>query len=163
MVFLLLEVITMDNQELQELVRRLSLENFQRPFLHQAYFNPRLRSTGGRYLLQSHNIEINPKAYELYGLKEIQGIVLHELCHYHLHIEGKGYQHRDKDFRELLRKVDAPRFCAVLHVPKATVKKQRRRYKYTCVNCHQLYIRKIKMNVEKYCCSKCLGKLKLVE
>ena len=96
-------------------------------------------------------------------MEEIQGIVLHELCHYHLHIEGKGYQHRDKDFRELLRKVDAPRFCAVLHVPKATVKKQRRRYTYTCVNCHQLYIRKIKMNVEKYCCSKCLGKLKLLE
>ena len=122
----------MDNQELQELVRRLSLENFQRPFLHQAYFNPRLRSTGGRYLLQSHNIEINPKAYELYGLKEIQGIVLHELCHYHLHIEGKGYQHRDKDFRELLRKVDAPRFCAVLHVPKATVKTTTTLYIYLC-------------------------------
>lgn len=87
----------MDNQELQELVRRLSLKSFQRPFLHQAYFNARLRSTGGRYLLQSHNIEINPKAYELYGLEEVQGIILHELCHYHLHIEGKGYQHRDKD------------------------------------------------------------------
>ena len=40
----------MDNQELQELVRRLSLKSFQRPFLHQAYFNARLRSTGGRYL-----------------------------------------------------------------------------------------------------------------
>ena len=111
MVFLLLEVITLDNLELQELVRRLSLESFQKPFLHQAYFNARLRSTGGRYLLQSHNIEVNPKAYELYGLEEIHGIVLHELCHYHLHIEGKGYQHRDKDFRELLKKVDAPDFA----------------------------------------------------
>ncbi len=153
----------MDNQELQELVRRLSLKSFQRPFLHQAYFNARLRSTGGRYLLQSHNIEINPKAYELYGLEEVQGIILHELCHYHLHIEGKGYQHRDKDFRELLRKVDAPLDFAQFYIPLKLQLKHRRRYTYTCVNCHQLYVRKIKMNVEKYCCSKCLGKLKLVE
>jgi len=161
-VFLLLEVIKLDNEELQQLVCRISLESFQKPFIHKAYFNGRLRSTGGRYLLQSHNIEINPKAFELYGIKEIQGIVLHELCHYHLHIEGKGYQHRDKEFRELLKKVKAPRFCSALHTSKPSIKKQRR-YTYTCVNCQQLYIRKIKMNVEKYCCSKCLGKLELLK
>lgn len=153
----------MDNEELQQLVLRLSLESFQKPFQHKAYFNARLRSTGGRYLLQSHNIEINPKAYELYGIKEIEGIVMHELCHYHLHIEGKGYQHRDQDFRELLKKVNAPRFCSVLQPPKASASKYSRRYTYTCVNCQQLYVRKIKMNVEKYCCSKCLGRLKLLE
>ncbi|MDM5250544.1 MULTISPECIES: SprT family protein [unclassified Lysinibacillus] len=153
----------MNNEELQKLVSRISLESFQKSFMHQAYFNPRLRSTGGRYLLQSHNIEINPKACELYGISEVEGIVRHELCHYHLHLEGKGYQHRDKDFRELLKKVGAPRFCSTLQIPKTTQKKQRRLYTYTCVKCQQIYVRKIRMNVEKYCCSKCLGRLKLVE
>lgn len=153
----------MNNEELQKLVSRISLESFHKPFMHLAYFNARLRSTGGRYLLQSHNIEINPKAYELYGLEELKGIVRHELCHYHLHLEGKGYQHRDKDFRELLKKVNAPRFCSTLQTPNILRKKQRRFYTYSCVKCQQIYVRKIRMNVEKYCCSKCLGRLELQE
>ncbi len=74
-------------------------------------FNSRLRTTGGRYLLNTHNIELNYRYYEMYGKEELVGIVKHELCHYHLHIAGRGYKHRDKDFRELLKAVDAPRFC----------------------------------------------------
>ena len=38
-------------------------------------------------------------------------IILHELCHYHLHISGKGYQHKDQDFKRLSQQVGAPRFC----------------------------------------------------
>ncbi|GLC89391.1 SprT family protein [Lysinibacillus piscis] len=150
----------MNNEELQQLVCQISLESFQKPFVHQATFNMRLRSTGGRYLLQSHNIEINPKALELHGLGEIEGIVRHELCHYHLHLEGKGYQHRDQDFRALLKKVNAPRFCSNL---KAIHTKKRTMYTYKCAKCQQMYIRKIRMNIEKYCCSRCLGRLKLME
>ncbi|MGN4123962.1 SprT family protein [Lysinibacillus sphaericus] len=153
----------MNNEELQLLVNRISLESFHKPFLHQAYFNARLRSTGGRYLLQSHHIEINPKAFELYGVSEVEGIVRHELCHYHLHLEGKGYQHRDKDFRELLKKVDAPRFCSTLQTSTTMRKRQYSPYTYTCVKCQQLYIRKIRVNVKKYCCGKCAGPLKLIE
>ena len=163
MVFLLLEVMKLNNEELQQLVIRMSLERFHKPFMHRAYFNSRLRTTGGRYLLQSHHIEINPKAFEIYGIKEIEGIILHELCHYHLHIEGKGYQHRDKDFRDLLKKVNAPRFCSVLQQPVSRSKKQRPDYIYACIKCHQIYVRKIRLNVKKYCCSKCLGQLKLIK
>lgn len=162
-VFLLIEVIFMNNEELQQLVSRISLESFHKPFLHQAYFNPRLRSTGGRYLLQSHHIEVNPKAFEMYGIEEVEGIVRHELCHYHLHIEGRGYQHRDKDFRDLLKKVNAPRFCSTLQTPKVRNKKQRLLYTYRCVKCQQLYVRKIRLNIKEYCCSKCLGALELVK
>ena len=163
MVFLLLEVIVMNNEDLQQLVSRISIGSFGKPFLHKAYFNPRLRSTGGRYLLQSHNIEINPKAYEMYGIGEVEGIILHELCHYHLHLEGKGYQHRDRDFRNLLKEVNAPRFCSTLQVTKPRNKKQHKIYTYTCLKCSHTYVRKIRLNVKKYCCSKCLGTLKLVE
>lgn len=147
----------MTDQQLQELVAQSSVEHFGKPFMHQAYFNKRLKTTGGRYLLQSHNIEINPKAFELYGIEEIDGIIRHELCHYHLHIEGKGYQHRDADFRQLLKVVNAPRFCS--HLQQSTRRKNTSKYTYACVKCGQLYVRKIRLNTARYCCSKCHGQL----
>lgn len=91
----------MNNDKLQRMVENLSEEKFGRTFRHCAYFNKRLRTTGGRYLLKSHDIEINPKQYEHYGEDAIVKIILHELCHYHLHIAGKGYQHKDQDFKRL--------------------------------------------------------------
>ncbi|WP_102693756.1 SprT family protein [Rummeliibacillus pycnus] len=150
----------MKDCDLQQLVSDISERVFQKPFRHQAYFNKRLRTTGGRYLLQSHNIEINPKAYEKYGLKEVEGIIRHELCHYHLHLEGKGYQHRDTDFRILLKKTNAPRFCSNLDQGNRR-RRSLKQYTYVCVNCGTIYQRKIRLNTARYCCSKCLGKLKI--
>ncbi|MGM9966336.1 MULTISPECIES: SprT family protein [unclassified Rummeliibacillus] len=149
----------MTDQELYQLVCKISEDVFHKPFLHQAYFNKRLRTTGGRYLLKSHNIEVNPQAYKQYGLKEIEGIIRHELCHYHLHIEGKGYQHRDADFRILLKQANAPRFCSNLR--KENNRSSSKKYTYICLKCGTQYVRKIRMNTDKYCCSKCLGRLKL--
>ncbi|MEB4843828.1 SprT family protein, partial [Paenibacillus jamilae] len=82
-----------DEQEIQRLVEEVSLQYFEMPFLHKAVFNNRLRTTGGRYLLKSHNIELNYRYYEVYGEEELVGIIKHELCHYHLHIAGRGYKH----------------------------------------------------------------------
>lgn len=148
----------MTDLELQKMVEELSEKYFNKPFLHKASFNSRLRTTGGRYLLQSHNIELNRKSYEKFGIKELEGIILHELCHYHLHIEGKGYKHRDKDFRELLKRVGAPRYCSTIEEKKKGVT-----YIYTCNQCGQKYYRKRKINLSKYCCGKCFGKLKLTK
>lgn len=44
---------------LQKLVETTSLDHFNQPFKHKAYFNSRLRTTGGRYVLSTHHIEIN--------------------------------------------------------------------------------------------------------
>ena len=92
----------MTNAELQQLVERISIQSFQKPFQHKAYFNPRLRTTGGRYMLGSHDIDINRRYLDEHGMEELIGIIKHELCHYHLHIEGKGYKHGDHDFKCLL-------------------------------------------------------------
>ena len=54
----------MNDQELQNLVEEISWEFFNKPFHHQAIFNSRLKTTGGRYLLDSHNIEMNKKYYD---------------------------------------------------------------------------------------------------
>ncbi|MBM7649386.1 SprT-like protein [Bacillus ectoiniformans] len=151
----------MDNVRLQQLTEQLSADLFGRPFLHQAFFNNRLKTTGGRYMLESHNIEINIKYYDEYGLEELKGIIKHELCHYHLHIEGKGYKHRDRDFKELMKKVDAPRYCTPL--VKSRSSKQIRVLIYRCKNCEAVYSRRRKVNTEKYVCGKCKGKLKFIE
>lgn len=150
----------MTEEQLQQLVEQLSIENFAIPFTHRAYFNHRLKTTGGRYLLASHDIEINKKLYEHFGIQELRGIILHELCHYHLHIRGLGYKHRDKDFRELLKKVGAPRFCNTIEGKK---RNNFTLHVYKCVQCGQLYNRKRRIDVTKYCCSKCNGKIVFVQ
>ena len=149
----------MTEVNIQQLVEKLSLEKFKQPFLHKAYFNKRLKSTGGRYMLATHNIELNYKHYEQFGEQELIGIILHELCHYHLHIQGKGYKHRDKDFRELLKAVGAPRFCSVLPPEN---KRTIITHTYQCISCGLLYKRKKRINLNKYRCGKCKGTLKLV-
>ncbi len=150
----------MTDEQLQQLVEELSLNSFGWPFLHRAYFNKRLKTTGGRYLLRSHNIELNKKSYEVFGIEELRGIILHELCHYHLHIRGMGYKHRDQDFKMLLKKVGAPRYCSSVN---ETSQKQLNIHTYRCQQCGQTYKRKRKMNVKKYCCSKCSGAIHYVD
>ena len=148
----------MENHQLQLLVEKISISFFGKPFRHLAIFNPKLRSTGGRYLLGTHNIEINKKYLVQLGEDELIGIIKHELCHYHLHLEGKGHQHRDQDFKRLLKKVGAPRYCNQL--PEAPKKRTAKRILlYECSRCHLQYKRKRSINTSRYVCGKCRGKL----
>ncbi|MCM3125648.1 MULTISPECIES: SprT family protein [unclassified Mesobacillus] len=149
----------MTDQELQNLVSKISDDYFRKPFRHKAFFNSRLRTTGGRYMLNSHNIEINKKYFEQLGEGELIGIIKHELCHYHLHLEGKGYKHRDNDFRKLLKQVDAPRFCSTLPEEKKRKSKSQKFLIYQCSKCKLDYRRKRSINTSKYVCGKCRGKL----
>lgn len=147
----------MNDNEVNELVKKISLEFFGRPFIHNASFNYRLRSTGGRYLLYNHNIELNKKAFDIYGIEELIDIIKHELCHYHLHIQGEGYKHRDMSFKKLLNDVNGTRYSKIL------VKNKRTPYLYKiiCKNCNQIYYRKRKINIKERRCGKCFGALKL--
>ena len=131
----------MTNEELQAWVQALSQTAFSMEFSHRAYFNARLRTTGGRYRLADHNIEINPKMLG-YGKEVVAGIIKHELCHYHLH------------FKRLLAKVGGSRYAPA--APK------QRKYHYQCTNCQQDYFRQRLVNTDKYVCSKCHGRLALV-
>lgn len=149
----------MDQDTLQALVEQISIESFQIPFKHSARFNPRLKTTGGRYLTKSHDIELNPKHYQQFGMDELIGIIKHELCHYHLHLQGKGYHHRDRDFKELMNLVGAPRFCqSVVPVKRPEPPK----HFYRCMNCGQRYARKRRVNTSKYRCGFCRGKLEMI-
>lgn len=150
----------MHNCELQRLVEQISLNSFDIPFNHEATFNSRLRTTGGRYLLRSHNIEINPKQLEYHGHDALIGIIKHELCHYHLHIQKRGYRHKDREFQELLAKVGGTKFCDV-------IPGQRRMSKtlhvYKCTSCETQFNRKRAIDTSKYVCGKCRGKIRKVK
>ena len=150
----------MDENELHLLVDKLSKEFFNKPFMDEVCFNHRLRTTGGRYIPSMRKIELNPKYLKELGYEELIGIIKHELCHYHLHIEGKGYKHRDKEFKELLQKTNSPRHCRILPSMEKEYK-----YQYECVNCariyNRIYNRKRRVNTAKYRCGKCKGRLKL--
>lgn len=147
----------MNNHELQKLAEDISISFFGKPFLHQCTFNRRLRTTGGRYMLNSHHIEMNPKHYQIHGRKELISIIKHELCHYHLHIEGKGYQHRDADFKKLLAETGGARHCRPVDE-----KEKRYKHKYRCSRCGSLFRRVRRIDTAKYVCGGCKGKLKKV-
>ncbi|PIC96391.1 SprT family protein [Sporosarcina sp. P26b] len=150
----------MSEEYLQQLVEQISLEIFYKPFVHQAIFNSRLRTTGGRYKLSNHFIEINPLVIELHDEEELIGIIKHELCHYHLHIEGKGYKHGDPDFKELLRETNSPRHCKPLAERRA---KSTIIHLYRCTACGLDYPRRRRMDCTKYRCGKCAGKIEKVK
>ena len=144
----------MNEHELQNLTEEISRKSFHREFTHKITYNKRLRSSGGRYLLKTGNIEINPLVEQELGLEALVGVIKHELCHYHLHQTGGGYRHRDADFKRLLHQVGGSRFVERMKEPN---------FIYECVDCHHRYPRMRKMNTHRYVCGKCRGKLILLD
>lgn len=144
----------MNEHELQNLTEEISRTSFHREFTHKITYNKRLRSSGGRYLLKTGNIEINPLVEQELGLEALVGVIKHELCHYHLHQTGGGYRHRDADFKRLLHQVGGSRFVERMKEPN---------FIYECVDCHHHYPRMRKMNTHRYVCGKCRGKLILLD
>ncbi|MGX7244297.1 SprT family protein [Enterococcus quebecensis] len=142
------------DEQLQQLVEAVSATSFGKKFQHKAYFNRRLKTTGGRYHLGSHNIDFNPKVFEIYGENELIKVIKHELCHYHLHIEGKGYQHKDVDFKTLLKQTGGSRYVRPL-----VEQKPQSYHQYQCEKCQTLILRKRKINTQRFVCGKCRGKL----
>lgn len=149
----------MTDAELQQLIEKVSNEVFGRAFLHQAYHNGRLRTTGGRYMLADHSIQINPLVYKIHGMEELIGVIKHELCHYHLHLQGKGYQHRDADFKRLLNETASPRYCKPLAERN---RKMNTFHIYVCKICELQYKRRRRMNPDKYRCGKCAGEIQKI-
>ncbi|BBO00060.1 SprT family protein [Sporolactobacillus terrae] len=149
----------MTNEELQKMVEQISLDSFHRPFLHRAIFNPRLRTTGGRYLLITHGLEFNNRQLQHFGIESFVKIIKHELCHYHLHLLGMGYRHRDADFRMLLAKVGGSRYCEA--IPHARTRSSVR-YDYQCAVCGAHFKRKRKLDTKRYVCGTCGGSIRLI-
>lgn len=145
----------MNNSELQQLVESISLTYFNRSFTHRATWNTRLKTIGGRYHLNTHHLDFNPKVLEQLGMGVLVSVIKHELCHYHLHLTKQGYRHQDDDFKKLLKQVGGSRFVSW---GKSTVKK----YHYRCTGCRSNIYRQRRFNVERFVCSKCRKKLERI-
>ena len=129
---------------LTKYVQEVSLEDFWSPFLHQAIWNPRLRSTGGRFFPKDGHLDFNPRILEEIWLGIFRKIVRHELCHYHLYYMKKGYRHQDQDFKALLKEVDGLRYAPSV---------DKENYKiYVCTSCGQEFRRKRQIDLQKYRC-----------
>ncbi|WP_077324398.1 SprT family protein [Virgibacillus siamensis] len=148
----------LEEQELHQLVHAISIAFFNKPYNDKVTYNHRLRTTGGRYIPAKRLIELNPKYAVEMGEEEVEGIIKHELCHYHLHIEGKGYKHGDPEFKSLLKKTGSPRHCK----PLPSTEKNRK-YIYKCEKCAQTYKRVRRIDVKKYRCGRCHGRLRMKE
>lgn len=148
----------MNNQELTELIKKVSQEYFGKPFIHQAFFNSRLKTTGGRFHLNDRHIDINPKIYQQFGYETLVGVIKHELCHYHLYNDGLPAQHKDRTFKVLLAQVGGLRYSPI----QSTVR-NKTYHVYECQNCHHIYRRVKKINTRRYVCGKCRGKLKFLK
>ncbi|MBY5033825.1 SprT family protein [Streptococcus gallolyticus] len=138
---------------LTDYVKQVSEEDFGRPFLHEVFWNNRLRSTGGRFFPKDGHLDFNRKLLDQFGLETFRKIVRHELCHYHLYFEKKGYKHGDREFKELLRRVDGLRYAPSLPSNKENI------HHYHCQVCGQVYTRKRRIDLKKYRCGKCRGQL----
>ncbi len=140
---------------LTEYVQEVSREDFGRPFRHEARWNSRLRTTGGRFFPKDGHLDFNPKMLEAHGLALFRKIVRHELCHYHLFFEKKGYRHGDKDFQKLLQEVGGLRFAPQIE------ERVQSFHHYSCQSCGQLYQRRRRINIQKYRCGRCQGQLNM--
>ncbi len=147
----------MTNQELTELIKKVSQDYFGKPFVHEAYFNARLKTTGGRFHLKDRNIDINPKIYQDFGYETLIGVIKHELCHYHLYNDGLPANHRDHTFKVLLKQVGGLRYSPI----KGT-HRTKQYHVYECNNCHTIYRRVRRIDTKRFVCGKCHGKLEYI-
>ena len=143
----------MTNEELTGLTQQWSLHYFHRPFTHTIFFNRRLKTTGGRYHLGDHHIDINPAMLTQFDEATLKGVVFHELCHYHLHLSGQDYHHRSMAFKQLLAQVGGARYAPDTQPKRAMIW-------YECQTCRHRFTRARHFNVKRYRCARCGGKLR---
>ena len=142
---------------LQRWVEEISERDFGKPFRHTARFNHRLRTTGGGIfpgITASRSIPLIWKR----GRRRCWASSATELCHYHLHLEGKDYRHRSPEFRRLLAQVGGLRYAPPLP---GMSKSLPVRYALICLRCGHIHLRKRKMDPRRYRCGACGGPLAL--
>lgn len=122
--------------------------------------NNRLRSTLGRYVMDSHGapirIELSGNILT-YGTKEtIIGVLKHECIHYAYHVQGKNMQDGNPDFELALKHFNAPS-TETLKVGKY--------YVYECEQCKKIGESRLKRLVARpsnYRTSCCRAQLRII-
>ncbi len=136
--------------DLLTLVQDLSVLHFAKPFNGQVRWNARLRTSAGRCVHPAGSIELNPRYMDYYGEQALIDTLKHELIHYHYPKAGHG-----PVFQREAQRIGCQRHC--LPLPGQVTF-----YVYKCQDCGQGYRRRKRVNLRKYRCGKCRGRLKLI-
>ncbi|TLQ03976.1 SprT family protein [Pediococcus stilesii] len=148
----------MTDFELKNLTKDIARSAFGEDFPYEVFFNRRLKTTGGRYHLNDHHIDINPLMLEEFDQTVLIGVIKHELTHYFVHKMGERPDHRNPHFKKLLNQVGGLRYAPLT----SKTRRSKKQYLYQCQNCGQKYARFRRVNVQKFVCSRCRGRLKLM-
>ena len=69
---------------------------------------------------------------------------------------GASYRHKDRDFKELLKQVGGLRYTPSISSPEGKLH-------YQCQRCHADFYRQRRIDIKKYRCGRCKGKLRLLK
>ncbi|GGK25153.1 protein SprT [Caldalkalibacillus thermarum] len=143
-----------DPQKLKRLANKLSLHFWGKPCQIPVTWNGRLTKTMGRFLYTEQNgqrtplkIEISKYAAHWIDREIFVAVLLHELCHYHLFIEGRPYHDHHPVFEQELRRVGA--------ISTQRVQLPQKAYKLYCQRCGGYLGLRRRINVGHYrsiCC-----------
>jgi SprT-like protein len=143
---------------LQKLADKLSLHYWQRKCEVPVTWNGRLTRSMGRFLYSTKGKGRTPQGIELskYAAQFINrdifiSVLLHELCHYHLFIQGKPFDDHHPVFEKELERVGA--------ISTNTVQIPQKSFQLYCSKCNKsIGIRK-RLNTALYRSGCCKGKI----
>lgn len=134
-------------QELGTWAADLATSHFGRPFSGHVVWAPRLRYRAGDFAPTTATIRLSLPYFKRYGPAEARGILLHELCHWWLSVQGIRHREDSPLFQDLLRKHGAP--ARGRPMPR---RRARSTYEYCCPACGALYLYRRRVN---YACGRC--------
>lgn len=146
--------IDFDSAKLQALANKLSLHFWNEPLKVPVAWNGRITRSMGRfvYRMKGKNrepvkIEMSKYAAQFVDREIFIAVLLHEMCHYHLFMQGKPFLDHQPDFEQELERVGA--------ISTNTVKLPSKAYKLHCKQCKQVLGHMKRINPDRYrspCC-----------
>lgn len=137
------------NESLLDLVNELAIRYFGRTYNGRVEWNFRMRTRAGDYAPRLKLMRLSARYAKEFGDEELVGTIKHELCHWYLWEQGIAHRHDSRAFKELMQRVDAPRYAKRTQVRTGSS----RRYVYRCTFCGIEFVRRRKIQGAcKRCC-----------
>ncbi|GAA0357958.1 SprT-like domain-containing protein [Bacillus horti] len=148
------KTINVDSEKLEDLSQKLSLHFWGKRCDIPVLWNGRLTKSMGRFMFSSRGrtrtalrIELSKHAVRFIPPEIFIAVLLHELCHYHLFIQGQPFEDGHPVFEEELRRVGA--------ISTNVVQLPQKGFELYCSKCHERLGSRKRMNTKHYlsaCC-----------
>lgn len=141
-------------EKLAQLARTLSLKHWNKDCLIPVEWNGRLTASMGRFAYKVRGkeripikIEMSKHAAKFLDQETLSKVLLHELCHYHLFIQGRPFADHHPQFEKELERVGA--------ISTNTVQVPQKGYELSCSRCQKVVGKRRRINTKLYksiCC-----------